>query len=97
MYGSGDGQFTGDCHSVLQRTCDETKCHLSVGAATDGDRSTLRDGHRLCNIKTSGRTQTVLQCLIPSDVGKVSTVLPSINKIQFVLFHVSRLTASVSQ
>jgi hypothetical protein len=69
-----------------------------------------RHGHRRCHINTSGWPQNVphqhfrmaTECaifsLIPSDVRKVSTVLPSINKMQFVLFHVSRLTtASVSQ
>jgi len=74
--------------------------------ATDCATLTQQDGHRLCQINTAGWPQTVpgqhsrmaTDCatfsLIPSHVGKVTTVLPSSNKMQFP---VSRLTVSASK
>ena len=75
----------------------QTVLHQHFRMATDCARSIHQGGHRLLHQEFRMAIDCATFSLIPSNVGKVSTVLPSINKMQFFLFHVSRLTASVSQ
>jgi hypothetical protein len=71
--------------------------HQDFRMATECARSTLQDGHKLLDQDFRTTTGGATVSLIPSDVGNVSTVLPSTDKMQFCFTFHDLLRQSVSK